>query len=65
MTIVIEDDPILRLLQVILDPDTPPERQAALDAFYARYHDKLVRTDAGWRIRHRWCQAIRDPSAMA
>ncbi len=32
---------------------------------YARYHDKLVRTEAGWRIRHRWCQAVRDPSAMA
>jgi hypothetical protein len=32
---------------------------------YARYHDKLVRTEAGWRIRHRWCQAIRDPSGMA
>ena len=32
---------------------------------YARYHDKLVRTEQGWRIRHRWTQAIRDPSALA
>lgn len=35
MTIVIEDDPILRLLQVILDPDTPPARQAALADYYS------------------------------
>jgi phosphoglycerate dehydrogenase-like enzyme len=33
--IVIEDDSILRLLQVTLDPDTPPERQAAIADYYS------------------------------
>jgi phosphoglycerate dehydrogenase-like enzyme len=33
--IVVEDDPFLRLLQVILDPDTPAARMAAFCEFFA------------------------------
>lgn len=36
--IVVEDDPFLRLIQVILDPTTPPERAAAFSHFMA--HDE-------------------------
>ena len=32
---------------------------------YARYHDRLVRTAAGWRITHRRTQAIREPDLSA
>ena len=35
MVIVIEDDTVLRLLQVTLDPQTAPERQAALADYYS------------------------------
>jgi hypothetical protein len=28
---------------------------------YGRYHDRLVRTAAGWRIAHRKTQALRNP----
>jgi glyoxylate reductase len=35
--LVIEDDPFLRVLQVVLDPDTPAERYAAFADFFA--HD--------------------------
>jgi phosphoglycerate dehydrogenase-like enzyme len=35
MVIVIEDDTVLRLLQVTLDPDTAPERRAAFADYYS------------------------------
>jgi len=35
--LVVEDDPFLRVLQVVLDPDTPAERYAAFADFFA--HD--------------------------
>ena len=35
MVIVIEDDTVLRLLQVTLDPDAAPERQAAFADYYS------------------------------
>ena len=33
--IVVEDDPFLRVLQVVLDPDAPAERYAAFADFFA------------------------------
>lgn len=30
---------------------------------YGRYHDKLIRTEAGWRISHRRTEGLRDPEA--
>jgi phosphoglycerate dehydrogenase-like enzyme len=33
--LVVEDDPFLRVLQVVLDPDTPAERYAAFADFFA------------------------------
>jgi len=47
--IVVEDDPFLRLVQVILDPATPPERLAAFSEFFA--HD-LPDFSA-------WCERLR------
>src|SRR5262245_51439402 len=47
--IVVEDDPFLRLVQVILDPVTPPERLAAFSEFFA--HD-LPDFSA-------WCERLR------
>lgn len=32
---------------------------------YGRYHDRLVRTEAGWRIAHRRTQALRNPDPAA
>lgn len=46
---VVEDDPFLRLIQVILDPATPAERVAAFAHFMA--HDEP--DFAGWRDRLR------------
>ena len=37
--IVVEDDPFLRVLQVVLDPDTPAERTAAFADFFAHEAD--------------------------
>jgi phosphoglycerate dehydrogenase-like enzyme len=47
--IVVEDDPFLRLIQVILDPATPAARMAAFVEFFA--HDEPDFT--GWRERLR------------
>ncbi len=47
--LVVEDDPFLRLIQVILDPATPPARTAAFDHFVA--HD--LPDFAGW------CESLR------
>ena len=37
--LVVEDDPFLRVLQVVLDPDTPAERYAAFADFFAHEAD--------------------------
>ncbi len=49
--IVVEDDPFLRLIQVILDPETPARRVAAFSEFFA--HE--LQDFAGWckRLRGR------------
>lgn len=47
--IVVEDDPFLRLIQVILDPTTPPDRVAAFTHFMA--HDEPDFTG--------WCERLR------
>lgn len=47
--IVVEDDPFLRLVQVILDPDTPRERVAAFAHFMAHDEPDFI----GWRERLR------------
>src|SRR5258706_14279943 len=49
MIIVVEDDPFLRLIQVILDPATPAARTAAFADFLA--HD--LPDFAGWLARLR------------
>ena len=50
-TLVVEDDPITRLIQVVLDPSTSPERRSAFADFVA--HD--VPDFSGWceRVRAR------------
>jgi len=48
-TIVVEDDVVIRSLQVVLDPDTDPERQAAI----ADYLSVDVPDFDGWRDRVR------------
>jgi phosphoglycerate dehydrogenase-like enzyme len=48
-TLVVEDDPITRLIQVVLDPATSPDRRAAFADFVA--HD--VPDFAGW------CERVR------
>ena len=45
--VVVEDDPFPRLIQVILDPDTPPARVAAFSHFFAHELPDF----AGWRER--------------
>ena len=52
-TLVVEDDPITRLLQVLLDPATPRERHAAFADFMA--HDE---PDFGG-----WCERVRARAA--
>src|SRR5262245_57644247 len=47
--VVVEDDPWLRLIQVVLDPATPADRTAAFAHFCA--HD--VPDFTGWRDRVR------------
>ena len=37
--LVVEDDPFLRVLQVVLDPDAPAERYAAFADFFAHEAD--------------------------
>ena len=34
-------------------PVGPSDPSAPTSVFYGRYDDEIVRTDAGWRIRHR------------
>lgn len=47
--VVVEDDPFPRLIQVILDPDTPAERVAAFTHFMAHDLPDLAR----------WCERVR------
>ena len=47
--IAVEDDPFLRLIQVILDPNTPRERVAAFAHFMAHDEPDFI----GWRERLR------------
>ncbi len=53
---VIQDDVVIRAFQVILDPDTDPERQAA----FADYYANGVADFEGWRksIRDRFPNAF-------
>ena len=47
--IAVEDDPFLRLIQVILDPNTPPERVAAFAHFMAHDEPDFIG----------WCERLR------
>jgi phosphoglycerate dehydrogenase-like enzyme len=47
--IAVEDDPFLRLIQVILDPNTPPERIAAFAHFMAHDEPDFIG----------WCEHLR------
>jgi phosphoglycerate dehydrogenase-like enzyme len=58
--VVVEDDPFLRLVQVILDPTTPAERTAAFAHFVA--HDEP--DFAGWCDRLRSRLATLYPAAV-
>ena len=49
LIIVAEDDPFVRIVQVVLDPSTTPERLAAFADFFA--HDEP--DFAGWCARAR------------
>ena len=48
--ILVEEDPFLRLVGIVLDPDTAPERLAAFADFFA--HDEPGFAD--------WCEGLRD-----
>src|ERR671923_1510458 len=48
--IVVEDDPFLRLIQVVLDPTTPSARVAAFSHFFAHDFPDFAR----------WCERVRD-----
>jgi phosphoglycerate dehydrogenase-like enzyme len=58
--IVVEDDPFTRLIQIVLDPDTPPERHVAFADFMA--HDEP--DFAGWCERVRWQAATIVPAEV-
>jgi len=51
--IVVEDDPFTRLIQIVLDPETPPERRAAFADFMA--HDEPDFTG--------WCGRVRQQAS--
>jgi hypothetical protein len=46
-------DPIVHLCSRGVYPVGPSDRKNPTAVFYGRYDDDVVRTDAGWRIRHR------------
>lgn len=51
-----EDDaggPVVHLSSRGVYPVGPSDRHNPTAVFYGRYDDDVVRTDAGWRIRHR------------
>lgn len=47
--IVVEDDPFTRIVQVVLDPDSDPERLTAFSAFFS--HDLPDFTGWVWKLR--------------
>lgn len=53
---VVEDadgGPLVHLSSRGIYPIGPSDRKNPSSVFYGRYDDDVVRTDAGWRIRHR------------
>jgi hypothetical protein len=45
--------PLVRLRSRGIYPAGPSDRAHPSGVFYGRYEDDVVRTDTGWRIRHR------------
>ena len=45
--------PLVHLCSRGIYPVGPSDRQNPTGVFYGRYDDDVVRTEAGWRIRHR------------
>ena len=60
--LVVEDDPFLRVLQVLLDPDTPAERYAAFADFFA--HEEPDFDGYCARVRARRRRPVPGPGAM-
>ncbi len=49
---------------VVTDLYTPMVlKDQSVQHFYGRYHDKLARTDKGWRIVHRWTESLQEGDA--
>ena len=48
-----DGSPLVRLRSRGIFPVGPSDPQNPTTVFYGRYHDDVVRTDDGWRIRHR------------
>ena len=46
-------EPVVHLCSRGVYPVGPSDRHDPTAVFYGRYDDDVVRTDAGWRIRHR------------
>lgn len=46
-------EPVVKLRSRGVFPVGPSDPRAPTAVFYGRYEDEVVRTDAGWRIRHR------------
>lgn len=57
--LVVEDDPFLRIVQVILDPDTPERRLAAFAHFFASDLDDFPAWCEGLRSRLTWLYPAR------
>lgn len=47
------DGPVVHLRSRGVFPVGPSDRLNPTEVFYGRYEDDVVKTDAGWRIRHR------------
>jgi hypothetical protein len=47
------DSPLVRLCSRGIFPVGPSDPRTPTSVFYGRYDDDVVRTEAGWRIRHR------------
>jgi hypothetical protein len=48
-----DGDPVVHLRSRGVFPVGPSDPKNPTTVFYGRYDDEVVRTDAGWRIRHR------------
>ncbi|MEO1061160.1 MAG: nuclear transport factor 2 family protein [Actinomycetota bacterium] len=47
------DGPVVHLRSRGIFPVGPSDPRQPTEVFYGRYDDDVVRSDAGWRIRHR------------